>query len=271
MDDHIVTQALLLFFGGLLLGITVGPLMGWWRGFTTGIGTGCLLIGLGGCAGAIWLGWHQYRLLEGTGTARGTLLEYRTQHSRDANNRGTTSYAPVVRYVVDGHSYEIMGLGGSDENARPGDPVPVRYRPERPGSAVIGDFQNTWGGTWGLSLFGVLPLMFGLFFVGGQFGGPDRPRNLSPESRERRGRVAQRLIIGGNLTFLGAFAVLAIPDLDELRSFGAGFTVIALACVIHYIGQWVSPDGRSEARAILLIIATGFAMFGVGAWLLAPP
>lgn len=60
-----------------------------------------------------------------------------------------------------GRTYEVEGLGRSDDNIKPGSAVPVRYRPGDPGQAHIADFQNLWGAVWGLALFGFGAIMLG--------------------------------------------------------------------------------------------------------------
>ena len=51
VDDSVVTQAILTFWAGVLAGLILGGLAGWWKGFASGIAVGCLTIGAAGLEG----------------------------------------------------------------------------------------------------------------------------------------------------------------------------------------------------------------------------
>jgi hypothetical protein len=77
------------------------------------------------------------------------------------SNRGSS--APVVRYEVDGKSYEFQSSVSSNPPAHVvGDKVTVMYHPERPGDGRIASFLEMW----------FMPMLLGFFgIVFGAIGG----------------------------------------------------------------------------------------------------
>ena len=279
MDDAIIIQALLTFWGGVFAGLAVGGLVGWLKNFNWGIASGCLIIGVGGLAGAAWLGWHQYHRLAGTQQVQGVLVEFVTVESTDGQGRSTRSRAPVVRFKAgDGQTHRVQGLGGSQGHRAPGDAVAVRYRPDAPQQAVIDDFQNQWGGVWALALFGLFPTLFGLYFLGLQRketrdqqrvatrkAGPDRTFRLPPETRAWR---LQKLTIVANVVLLAGFLVALFAPFELLKALGLGFAVIGSGCLLHFVAQGYAPAPDWSSRGIFLIVGLGFLLFGFGGWMM---
>jgi len=279
VDDTIIIQALLTFWGTVFAGLAVGGLVGWLKNFNWGIASGCLIIGAGGLAGAAWLGWHQYQLIAGTQQAQGVLTEFVTVESTDGKGRNTSSRAPVVRFKAgNGQTYRVQGLGGSQGQHEPGDAVAVRYRPEAPQQAVIDDFQNQWSGVWGLGLFGLFPMMFGLYFLGLQVketrdpqrgtsrkARPVRTFRLPPETRAWR---LQKLTIVANIVFLSGFLIAIFAPFELLKALGLGFAVIGSGCLLHCVAQGYAPEPDWSSRGIFLIVGTGFLLFGFGGWMM---
>lgn len=277
MDNELADRLLLWLMGAIfLVGPLVGLLVGRIRGIQWGIGVACLIIGVTGLTGAVRVGWERWHQLQGTVTSDGILVEFREEISRDAKGRAVSSYAPVVRFTDPaGTSHEIKGLGGSQGNVNQGDPVAVRYRPETPEQAVVADFQNVWGGTVAFSIFGILPTLFGLFFVLGNLlkddadRSADRSAGLSAQDIALRELWAGRFYSVGTLTFLAAFGVMMYYDSEGVeKSAGLGFMTIAAACIPYMIGTFVSTKGRWMQRGVLLILMVGFGLFGGVAWLL---
>lgn len=287
MDDGAIVTALLLFWGGVGIGLLLGGLAGWLAGFSWGIAVGCLVIGAGGLAGAGHLGWHRWHSLADTQQAEGVLIDYVRREDTDGNGRRTATFAPRVRFRDGGGVVrETLGLGG-DRRFEPGDAVTVRYRPGQPDEALIADFQNLWGGVWGLALFGVMPALFGSFFLvnaiterreASRAAQPvkrrDREirRHRMPEPRVARRQASagliQGLTVAGNVTFVAAFvAMLAMGDPME-RALAAGFGLIALACAVHAVAA-VLRGAAWDATFVFVIVGVGFGLFGWGVWMLA--
>lgn len=294
MDDSVITTAILLFWGGVGAGLLLGGLAGWLGGFAWGIGIGCLVVGAGGLSGAGYLGWHQWENLAGTIEAKGVLIDYLEEELRDSQGRRTTTYAPRVRFRdAAGDVHEARGLGGS-RRFEPGDAIAIRYRPERPEQALIADFQNLWGGTWGLSLFGVLPTLFGTFWTMNaiterrEAAAAEAARSRPPSRRARReaeiarvaklgstrsrspgvGKLVRGLTILGNVVFVSAFAAMLIMPGPVERAMAAGFGTITAACVVHLVAR-VIVGGSWQAPFVFVIVGTGFGMFAWGLWMLA--
>ncbi len=274
MDDSIITQAVVTLSGGFLLGVVLGGFTGWLKGFTWGVAIGCLTIGAAGLAGAGWLGWHRYHSLAGTEVAQGVLMEWIPVRSTDDTNRVSISHAPVVRFTArDGNTYRTRGLARGEKNdLEPGSAMPVRYRIDDPNQALVGDFQNLWSGVWGLGLFGVIPLMMGAFFFAMSIGEARATRNAGARMRRpppslQRSQLVRKFFIAGSILLVAALFVAPHFAATALEAIGLMFLTIfagcaALACATVLRGDdWQTP-------AILLILATSFGLFGMGAYML---
>ena len=273
MDNELADRLLLWLMGAIfLVGPLVGLAVGRFKGLQWGIGVACLIIGVTGLTGAARVGWERWHQLQGTVVTEGILAEFREEISRDAKGRATSSYAPVVRFTDPaGRSHEVKGLGGSQDNASQGDTVPLRYRPEAPEQAVVDDFQNVWGGTAAFAFFGILPTLFGLFFVLDKLFKDDTNRAAGLSAQEIAGRElwAGRCYSLGTLTFLAAFGIMMFYDSEGMeKSAGLGFMTIAAACVPYLVGNFISTKGSWMQRGVLVIVMVGFGMFGGVAWLL---
>lgn len=294
MGDEIVTQAVLLLWGGIFAGLIVGGLLGWRAGFQWGLGVGCLLIGIGGLAGAGHLGWHRWQAIDGTVATSGVLMDFVSETVRESSGRRLTVRSPIVRFVAeDGTEHRVKGLGGSRASASPGDPVPVRYRPEDPTQALVADAQNLWAGVWGLGMFGIVPLMVGIAAIPLRGKDPSpapgvtRPRGKSAvrarkaASRTQPSAVAegptstltasqQRMLTwsmrGGHLFLVSSFIVGGILG-DHVGHAVAGcFTMVAAAFVLYGIASGIR-NGTWHAGVTTVMAAVVFLLFAVGLWL----
>jgi len=203
-------------------------------------------------------------------------VEFVDEQSKDSKGRVTVSRAPVVEYVTpDGQKRRVKGLGGGLADKEWGDPVEVRYRVADPAQALVADFQNMWGGVWGLGIFGAFPAMFGLFFIGmarsearekqGIYTRP-QPREATPGQKRWRTRGT----VFANLVFLAGFALVFLwPDPSPMKQFGAGFTTIGAGAILHFLVQSLPPAMDFQSRSILAIVGLGFIAFGYGAWMMA--
>lgn len=294
MGDEIVTQAVLLLWGGIFAGLAVGGLLGWRAGFQWGLGVGCLLIGVGGLAGASHLGWHRWQALDGTIATSGVLMDFVNETVRESGGRRVTVRSPVVRFVAeDGTEHRVKGLGGSRGSASPGDPVPVRYRPEDPAQALVADAQNLWAGVWGLGMFGIVPLLVGIAAI------PRRVAETSPapgrvrprgKSAVRAGKAASRAstlatpdtpiaplsasqqrilrwsMRGGHLFLVSSFIVGGLFGDHVGHAVAACFTMVAAAFVLYGIASGIR-NGTWHAGVTTVMAAIVFLLFAVGLWL----
>ena len=268
MDEQIVNRALLIFFGACILGPLSGALLGWKKGFESGIALGCLVIGLTGLAMAGWVALQRQASIAGTEVVQGRLVEFVEETHKDAKGQRTTTVAPIVEYTApDGQQRRVKGLGGSQRHAEVGEAVELRYRPADPSQAVVADFQNLWGAVLGLGIFGLFPTLFGLFFVGALRDarrGPVSRAEATPAQQQRR----TRLTVIANVVFLGGFAITFVGD-DVARSLGAGFMTIGAGALLHFVAQSLPPAAAFQPRFILVIVGLGFGVFGASAWVLA--
>lgn len=265
MDPEVLPH--LYFWGAVLGGLAVGAIVAKLGTFEAGVGIGCLCIGAGGFAAmSHFLQAERARQAQAV-TVEGTIAE--------------AGLEPVVRYVVDGETYEIRGLQGSQSNAEAGDKVKVSYERGAPAQGVIGDFQNEWGPVLAFAVFGTLPTLFGLVFVGNAYGDYREKRGRPPLPTPRllariglpaavQSAASALLILAGNIAFAGAFVIMfADPfDLGVEDGTSAGFVTIGAACAIFILQQILSPKGRWGTMGILLVVGVGFAMFGGGFYLL---
>jgi hypothetical protein len=285
MLETVANQALVGFFIVCAAAIPFGYLVGWCLRAEAGIAAGCLLIGLAGCVSAAWLGWHQWHWTRDSVVAEGVLLSMGDESARGGSD--AEAHRPRIRFRAgDGSMHELRALGGSLRGREPGDPVSVRYLPRQPESAQVDDFQGLWGGVWAMTLFGVLPLLFGLFFVhaaraasgdgNGQAARPARPGPRRPRTaKERAQRVRQertaRHVIRAALAIMVGSLVLgaAWPELDALPSIGYAFIGVAAGLLLMMRGLRMLKPDNAQDTLVLLILAAGFALFGFGAVLLA--
>lgn len=294
MGDEIVTHSVLLLWGGIFAGLVAGGLLGWRAGFQWGLGVGCLLIGVGGLAGAGHLGWHRWQALDGTIATSGVLMEFTSETVKESNGRRRTVRSPIVRFVAeDGTEHRVKGLGGSRANASPGDPVPVRYRPEDPAQALVADAQNLWAGVWGLGMFGIVPLMVGIAAIprrgaeSSSAPGASRPRGKSAvrarkaASRTQQSTQAgaptaplsasqQRMLTwsmrGGHLLLLSSFVVGGLFGDHVGHAVAASFTMVAAALVFYGVASGVR-NSAWQAGVTTVMAAIVFLLFAVGLWL----
>ena len=273
MDDSLIDTAVVVFSLSLPVGPACGALLGWRMGMEAGVALGCLVIGAAGLVAAGVSGWQRWQLVGGTEIVQGELVGFVTERSKDSQSRQTEVRAPLVAYTAaDGEPRQVKGLGGGLSNLEIGAPVEVRYRPDNPAHAVVGDFQNIWGVVWGMGVFGLMPTLFGLFFVGVARG--DRAgrravaRPSDPTSAQMRWR--RYITMGSNALFLGGFAVAVFYPFDDFaRSLGLGFMTVGFGMLGHFIGQSIPPAMELQFRSIFGIIGVGFLAFGFGAWMLA--
>jgi hypothetical protein len=95
------------------------------------------LLAAGSCSCSAWQIAKNRRFLSESVLVRGTVI--------GSAPGAVYSVAPLVRYEVDGRSYEIRGRTSSrPPSYSRGDAVVVRYRPGRPGEGRIDSFEELW-------------------------------------------------------------------------------------------------------------------------------
>lgn len=110
-----------------------------------GLTTGCLWIGLnllfvvffviGG-----WYGYNSWRLVTAGGRVAGEVVDLEASTSE-----GSTTYSPVVDYVVKGETYTFYGGSSSNPPAyHIGQVVEMLYALDDPGTAQINTFWELW-------------------------------------------------------------------------------------------------------------------------------
>jgi hypothetical protein len=128
----------------------------------------------------------------------------------------------------------------------------------------------TWGGAIAFSIFGLLPLAFGLFFVG-QAVAEARPRRHAaaepPPISATRERIGRNLTVAGNLMVLiGIASGYFIEEQNNARGFGRTFAAIGIAIAVHGVAFIVRRAGDWQQPAVCFIVALGFVLFGTLAW-----
>ena len=266
MDETLIDQGFLWFFGALFAGPFIGWLIGLKGGFERGVAVACLIIGLTSSYFAVSVGVDRAEQLRGATAVEGRLLEFVEQRSKDADGKVSVTYAPRVGFVsANGEEHSVLGLGGSQQSKEIGDPVMVRYRTEQPDRAIVADFQNTWGPVVAFALFGGLPVLFGLFFLA-QACFPTalavEPKILTPRDKLRM-LWASYVTMAGNLLLLLAFVFMGVAPFSVIVAIGAGFCGIALACLVYLLAELIRPARVWQRIFILFIVASGFSTFGV--------
>ena len=286
------TQVILSFWAAVFGGLLLGGAIGLWRGMLWGVAVGCLVIGATASVGAASLAWQRWHFVSQAVLVQGTLV-------------GRKAGGPVVEFrTADRAVHRVTGLGGSQSKAAEGDAVPVRYPAADPSQALVADFQNLWGGVLAFTLFGVLPLAFGAFFLGLAVQGSRRTTLLASPSASvvtststaadgtvtvttsrrvvsvadddgggdsglspLRRRLAGNLTIAGNVVMLAGFGAAFFAH-DSMAELGRAFLVIGIGATLFSVAFWARRAGDWQAPAICLIVALGFVLFGGGAMLL---
>lgn len=75
----------------------------------------------------------------------GTVVNHETKVSYDRDNdRRSVSYAPVLRFTVDGKEYEFTDSVSSSDKKPIGSKVEVMYQPDNPADARADSAANRW-------------------------------------------------------------------------------------------------------------------------------
>lgn len=256
------TDSILVFLCGLFGGAAVGALVGWRRGMFWGVGVGGILIGLTAAIGAGNVAWDRWQFVAKSERVPGRLVHY--------------DGGPVVEFTpADGFQRTVKGLGGSQSDKGPGDPVPVRFLNGDPSTERVADFQNVWGVVFALCAFAALPLAFGAFFTAMAIGelrarrvrsGARRDADRRPLPRWRR-LTASALLGAGNLALVGSLWGFGSSD-DLLVGVGRGFLSIASAMLLYAAVTVLRGKADLQITGICLVIALGFGIFGGGALLM---
>ena len=279
MDDSLATQAVLLLFGGALLGGCVGAAAAFISrrrhrrdSFMPGLAIGLLVFGTCTAVGALRLGWAAWQFEHGTLAVTGSFMRSEDKFDTNARGRRSRPLAPRVAYeAADGRRYTVLGLGGSQDDRVEGDVVPVRYRTDAPQQAVVDDFQNRWGAFWAFSGFAGFGLLAGAFFAVTAWG-EGRPRVARPRQSGPRARALSRMRTAAAGLSLVASIVLPTAVLSDQLERGLAMTFAGVAAaMLLYAGALLlapSPE-RSQSLLILLILTAGFGFFAFGLWRVA--
>jgi hypothetical protein len=276
VDETLANQAVLLMFGGALLGGCAGAATSFVLRrrrrhdvFMQGAAIGLLIFGICTSIGAVRLGVAGWQFEDGTVEVAGRFVGYEEAVDTDARGRRTRSLAPRVAYEgPDGRAYTVLGLGGSQRDREEGDTVPVRYRIDAPQHAVVDDFQNRWGAFWAFSGFAGFGLLAGAFFgISALSEGRtrlSRPRSPGPGVQALRGLLNS----AGALTLLASVVAPALAQSQDVqRSLAMTFGGVAVATLLYAGSRLLSADAeRGQSLMILLILAAGFGFFAFGLW-----
>ena len=118
-------------------------------------------------------GYNSWSFTTGARKADGTVIRL----VETVNRRGTTS-APLVRYVVDGQTFEIQSSVGSSPPAYSvGEHVVILYHPEQPAQGRIHSFTELWLFALGFGGMGTLFVVIGVTVVlyKKRLASPNRP------------------------------------------------------------------------------------------------
>jgi hypothetical protein len=304
MEDDLVRSIVLWLWGGIGLGVTVGPLCGLvarWLGMgdeSMGVGFGvfciCLTIGAGTAGGIAVQAALERR--EGMVPALGELRGVETRERWDAGKRRTERMrVPLVVFsTAEGRKVEFEALGGSLSRNEPGDAVRVLYRTDNPQLAIVDDFQHQWGAAWGMGAFAGFGLVGSVSFVGGAVGGWRRQRAEAQRKAGRRGRptseplrppgpierwrrahgprVGTGIVRLAWLTMLLALFGVGLFSGGVARSVAIAFAGVSSGLVVMAVGLWLRGGPQRMPFAWGLVgLAAAFSYFGFGAWMLGGP
>lgn len=273
MDLDLVSQWTLYFFGACFGGGLVGLAVGWLLGFETGLGVGLLIVGCVSLSYVprFWMAQQDFETHPLR--ARGTVVAI---EDRAVNAAGdvTTPVAIVEYESRSGEKRRVPSRGASGLDV--GEAVVVVPDASAPGGARVGIASQMQGGAIASLLFGTFPFSGGLFFLISALVG-SREQRLDRVTRrretERATRPSRVVPVANAVMFfglLGPIAVAGLYDTPVLRTILTAFGLASAGMWIHVI------DGFRMGRDLrwtlgVAVIALNFSVWCVALWGLSAP
>ena len=106
------------------------------------------------------------QLLDSSLTTEGTVIRNAPYMSSKAGKSTSLAYFPQVKFTTkDGKTVEFTSqVTSRAEQYKPGDPVRVLYRENKPEEAFIGSFKSLWAVAIIFTASGIIVLMFAAWF-----------------------------------------------------------------------------------------------------------
>lgn len=280
--DQIVTLGIAALFGGLLLWLPIGFVVGRFVDGTAGIATGMLLFGLTGLGSGAWLAWHVHvetavvtlprtscesvrRDADGAGdqvaAQHREVFDLRVPPSAE----GVASAAPVRRLVTepvaapcaDGAVTARLRYRLADLRAGRAEVRARREDDERQAPMLIGVF----GAFGGFGVLGGLVLWLSSLRDRGRLRPPPAHGSMPPVAGWRQ-RLGLAFTVSGNLVLFGSFALALFGEehLGVERGTRFMFNAVAASCVCWVLASWLRRRLTAEGLLIFVIVGGGFAL-----------
>ncbi|MBX3603672.1 MAG: hypothetical protein KF788_00295 [Piscinibacter sp.] len=260
MFEQIVTMGLLALFGGLLLWVPIGLLVGRFRGFEAGVGTGMMLFGLTGLGAGGVLAWYLFQASEEH------VLLRRACEAVEVEDAGSVPYSrdEFELVVPDGRRLRLEVEPYPGRCSDRADDEPVRLRVARAALAVPGDApvaaERIVDPRQGVGLIGV----FGAFGGFGLLGGgvitasafeSRRTREPTPVS-PGRAQLATALTTSGHFVLIGCLAIPWVLGWETERAVHYTFRGVAIACACWWAAT-VAGGRHSLAQTLFFLLMGG--------------
>lgn len=263
MFDQIVTMGLAAMFGGLLLWVPIGGIVGRFHGFEIGAGTAMLLFGLTGLAFAAWLAWYLYASSTEVQAMRVGCITV------PAETPGGVA-ASQDEFTIERAPGKLLAL-----RSKPAaEPCTQRRDDERQtlrvpkaamahGSDGPVEVERITDPVQGAGLVGVFGAFGGFGFLGGgvllasrleRSGGPREGAPVAPWREE----LARGLVIVGNLVFLVSLLGAGFMDWSVERSIAFAFRGVAVSCACWAASMAARRQLRVSTVLFFLLLGGGF-------------
>lgn len=259
--EQLIATSIVVLFGSLLLWGAVAAMINRVVGSHWGLATGLVLFGLTGLVLAAHLAWRIH--------GEHTDLSLRREHceavapieggsaerSRDVF-RWTAPNGQALRIHLehrDGcasrRDDQATRLRLRDADIAAGrDPLPAQWIADPRRDTMLIGFFAAFGGFWFLA---------GLVSLAGRIEDRLPRREPLPLSSARK-RWATTMVVSGNLTLLGCFAIAAFADWDGERATAFAFRAVPVACACYAVAALIKRQLRASGALILFVLGGGF-------------
>lgn len=263
MFDQIVTAGLAALFGGMLLWVPIGAVVGRFQGFEIGAGTAMVLFGLTGLSFAAWLAWYLY--VDST-EVQALRVGCITQPA-DTPGGAMTSQDEFTIERAPGRLLTLRTLPAAQPCDQRRDDERQTLRVPRAamahGSASAVPVERITDPVQGAGLIGVFGAFGGFGFLGGgvliasrleRSRSPREPTPVAPWREE----LARGFVIIGNLVFVASLLGAGFMDWSAERSIAFAFRGVAVSCACWAASMAARRQLRVSTVLFFVLLGGGF-------------
>lgn len=263
MFDQIVTTGLAALFGGMLLWVPIGAVVGRFQGFEMGAGTAMLLFGLTGLSFAAWLAWYLYVDSTEVQAMRVGCLTV----SAETPGGAASSQDEFTIERAPGKLLALRSKATAEPCARRRDDERQTLRVPKAAMAHGRDgpveVERITDPVQGAGLIGVFGAFGGFGFLGGgvliasrleRSRSPREPAPVAPWREE----LARGFVIVGNLVFVASLLGAGFMDWSAERSIAFAFRGVAVSCACWAASMAARRQLRISTVLFFVLLGGGF-------------